>query len=246
MKIVPSIDLLDGKVVRLKQGNPDLATFYDYNPVELVKKWQEIGISRLHIVDLDATLERGNNYELIKRISESTDIEIQVGGGIRDVDYAKKISENVSKIVIGTVAINNRLLFEGIWKEVGGSKIILSLDYTDNQIMVNGWRDEGRLSIHQAIRNWSYNCRNYGIDTMLLTAIKKDGMLEGPDMETLTKIRKDMDTNYNPSIQIQASGGISSIDDIKKVKEIGVEYVILGRALHSKIITIEQAITLED
>ena len=246
MKIVPSIDLLDGKVVRLKQGNPDLATFYDYNPVELVKKWQEIGISRLHIVDLDATLERGNNYELIKRISESTDIEIQVGGGIRDVDYAKKISENVSKIVIGTVAINNRLLFEGIWKEVGGSKIILSLDYTDNQIMVNGWRDEGRLSIHQAIRNWSYNCRNYGIDTMLLTAIKKDGMLDGPDMETLTKIRKDMDTNYNPSIQIQASGGISSIDDIKKVKEIGVEYVILGRALHSKIITIEQAITLED
>lgn len=246
MKIVPSIDLLDGKVVRLKQGNPDLATFYDYNPVELVKKWQEIGISRLHIVDLDATLERGNNYELIKRISESTDIEIQVGGGIRDVDYAKKISENVNKIVIGTVAINNRLLFEGIWKEVGGSKIILSLDYTDNQIMVNGWRDEGRLSIHQAIRNWSHNCRNYGIDTMLLTAIKKDGMLEGPDMETLTKIRKDMDTNYNPSIQIQASGGISSIDDIKKVKEIGVEYVILGRALHSKIITIEQAITLED
>tara|TARA_B100000029_G_scaffold235347_2_gene232487 strand:- start:11920 stop:12630 length:711 start_codon:yes stop_codon:yes gene_type:complete len=236
MRIVPSIDLLNGKVVRLKQGNPDLATFYDYSPIELVKKWQEIGISRMHIVDLDATLERGNNYELIKRISESTEIEIQIGGGIRNVDYAKKISENVSKIVIGTVAINNRELFEEICKEVGVSKIILSLDYIGNQIMVNGWRDNSGIELHKAISDFA----NYGIKTILLTSIKKDGMLEGPDLETLSKIRK------NASIQIQASGGISSIDDINKLKEIGVEYVILGRALHSKIITIEQAITLED
>ena len=114
MKIVPSIDLLDGKVVRLKQGNPNLATFYDYSPVQLVKKWQEIGISRMHIVDLDATLERGNNYELIKTISESTEMEIQVGGGIRDVDYAKKISGNVSKVVIGTVAVNNEVLVSSL------------------------------------------------------------------------------------------------------------------------------------
>ena len=236
MKIVPSIDLLDGKVVRLKQGNPNLATFYDYSPVQLVKKWQEIGISRMHIVDLDATLERGNNYELIKRISESTEIEIQIGGGIRDVDYAKRISKNVNKVVIGTVAINNRKLFEEICKEVGVSKIIISLDYVGNQIMINGWRDSSGIELDKAVSDFA----DYGIKTILLTAIKKDGMLEGPDMETLVKIRN------NTNIQIQASGGISSIEDINKVKEIGVEYVILGRALHSKIITIEQAITLED
>ena len=202
----------------------------------LLKKWQEIGISRMHVVDLDATLQRGNNYELIKRISESTEIEIQIGGGIRDVDYAKRISKNVNKVVIGTVAINNRELFEEICKEVGVSKIILSLYYVGDQIMINGWRDSSGIELNKAVSDFA----DYGIKTILLTAIKKDGMLKGPDIETLTKIRN------NTSIQIQASGGISSVEDINKVKKIGVEYVILGRALHSKIITIEQAIRLED
>ena len=163
-------------------------------------------------------------------------MQIQIGGGIRNVDYAKKISEIVNKVVIGTVAINNRKLFEEICKEVSESKIIISLDYVGNQIMINCWRDSSGIEFDKAVSDFA----GYGIKTILLTAIKKDGMLEGPDMETLTKIRN------NTNIQIQASGGISSIEDINKVKEIGVEYVILGRALHSKIITIEQAITLED
>ena len=236
MKIVPSIDLLDGKVVRLKQGNPELATFYDYSPLELVEKWQEIGISQMHIVDLDATLERGNNYELIKKISENTKLEIQIGGGIRDIEYAKKISKDVSKIVIGTVAMKNKELFQNICEEVGLSKIILSLDYIHDQIMINGWRDETGRNLYDSILEFV----NLGIETILLTSIKKDGMLEGPDVETLQKVRK------NTNIEIQASGGFSSIEDIKKVRNIGVEYIILGRAIHSKIISIEDAIAVED
>jgi len=236
MKIVPSIDLLDGRVVRLKQGNPELATFYDYSPLELVEKWQEIGISRMHIVDLDATLERGNNYELIKKISENTKLEIQIGGGIRDIEYAKKISKDVSKIVIGTIAMKNKELFQNICEEVGLSKIILSLDYIHDQIMINGWRDETGRNLYDSILEFV----NLGIETILLTSIKKDGMLEGPDVETLQKVRK------NTNIEIQASGGFSSIEDIKKVRNIGVEYIILGRAIHSKIISIEDAIAVED
>ena len=236
MKIVPSIDLLDGRVVRLKQGNPELATFYDYSPLELVEKWQEIGISKMHIVDLDATLERGNNYELIKKISENTKLEIQIGGGIRDIEYAKKISKDVSKIVIGTIAMKNKELFQNICEEVGLSKIILSLDYIHDQIMINGWRDETGRNLYDSILEFV----NSGIETILLTAIKKDGMLEGPDVETLQKVRK------NTNIEIQASGGFSSIEDIKKVRNIGVEYIILGRAIHSKIISIEDAIAVED
>tara|TARA_B100001179_G_scaffold228040_1_gene211497 strand:+ start:3903 stop:4616 length:714 start_codon:yes stop_codon:yes gene_type:complete len=236
MKIVPSIDLLDGRVVRLKQGNPELATFYDYSPLELVEKWQKIGISRMHIVDLDATLERGNNYELIKKISENTKLEIQIGGGIRDIEYAKKISKDVSKIVIGTIAMKNKELFQNICEEVGLSKIILSLDYIHDQIMINGWRDETGRNLYDSILEFV----NSGIETILLTAIKKDGMLEGPDVETLQKVRK------NTNIEIQASGGFSSIEDIKKVRNIGVEYIILGRAIHSKIISIEDAIAVED
>ena len=236
MKIVPSIDLLDGRVVRLKQGKPELATFYDYSPLELVEKWQEIGISRMHIVDLDATLERGNNYELIKKISENTKLEIQIGGGIRDIEYAKKISKDVSKIVIGTIAMKNKELFRNICEEVGLSKIILSLDYIHDQIMINGWRDETGRNLYDSILEFV----NSGIETILLTAIKKDGMLEGPDVETLQKVRK------NTNIEIQASGGFSSIEDIKKVRNIGVEYIILGRAIHSKIISIEDAIAVED
>ena len=236
MKIVPSIDLLDGRVVRLKQGNPELATFYDYSPLELVEKWQEIGISQMHIVDLDATLERGNNYELIKKISENTKLEIQIGGGIRDIEYAKKISKDVSKIVIGTVAMKNKELFQNICEEVGLSKIILSLDYIHDQIMINGWRDETGRNLYDSILEFV----NLGIETILLTSIKKDGMLEGPDVETLQKVRK------NTNIEIQASGGFSSIEDIKKVRNIGVEYIILGRAIHSKIISIEDAIAVED
>ena len=236
MKIVPSIDLLDGRVVRLKQGKPELATFYDYSPLELVEKWQKIGISRMHIVDLDATLERGNNYELIKKISENTKLEIQIGGGIRDIEYAKKISKDVSKIVIGTIAMKNKELFQNICEEVGLSKIILSLDYIHDQIMINGWRDETGRNLYDSILEFV----NSGIETILLTAIKKDGMLEGPDVETLQKVRK------NTNIEIQASGGFSSIEDIKKVRNIGVEYIILGRAIHSKNISIEDAIAVED
>ena len=235
MKIIPSIDLFDGKVVRLKQGNPELATFYDYNPLDLVEKWQKIGISKIHIVDLDATLERGNNYDIIKKISKYTDIEIQVGGGIRTIEYAKKISNDVSKIVIGTIAIKNNELFKKICEQVGMSKIIISLDYIDEQIMINGWREESGKNLTESISEFT----EYGIETVLLTSIKKDGMLEGPDIETLQKVKKDT------SVGIQASGGFRSIEDIVKVKKIGIESIILGRAIHSKIITIEDAILLE-
>ena len=235
MKIIPSIDLFDGKVVRLKQGNPELATFYDYNPLDLVEKWQKIGISKIHIVDLDATLERGNNYDIIKKISKYTDIEIQVGGGIRTIEYAKKISNDVSKIVIGTIAIKNNELFKKICEQVGMSKIIISLDYIDEQIMINGLREESGKNLTESISEFT----EYGIETVLLTSIKKDGMLEGPDIETLQKVKKDT------SVGIQASGGFRSIEDIVKVKKIGIESIILGRAIHSKIITIEDAILLE-
>ena len=152
MKIIPSIDLLDGKVVRLKQGKPELATFYDYDPFTLIEKWYDVGVSRMHIVDLNATLERGDNYELIKKISENTKIDIQVGGGIRTLDYAMKISHNVSKIVIGTVAMKNEKLFYNICEQVGLSKIILSLDYVDEHIMINGWRDGSGKNLNKSMR----------------------------------------------------------------------------------------------
>ena len=236
MRLVPSIDLLDGKVVRLKQGKPELATYYDYNPLDLVKKWQNIGVNRIHIVDLNGTLECGNNYELIKKISENTNIEIQTGGGIRSIDYAKKISNNVSKIVIGTVAMKNKELFQDICEQIGLSKIIISLDYIDEQIMVNGWRDRSGKNLNKSITEFV----EYGIETVLLTSIKKDGMLEGPDIQTLQKVRN------NTNIEIQASGGISSVEDIEKVKKIGIESIILGRVLHSKIISLEDAMLLED
>ena len=236
MKVIPSIDLLDGKVVRLKQGKPELATFYDYNPFDLVEKWHKIGVNRMHIVDLNATLERGNNYELIKQISENTNIEIQVGGGIRTTDYAKKISNNVSKIVIGTIAMNNKKLFQNVCEQIGISQIIISLDYVDEQIMINGWRDGSGKNLNKAITEFV----EYGIETVLLTSIKKDGMLDGPDIETLQKVRN------NTNIEIQASGGFSSVEDIEKVKKIGIEYIILGKAIHSKIIALEDAMLLED
>ena len=236
MKIIPSIDLLDGKVVRLKQGNPELATFYDYDPFTLIEKWYDVGVSRMHIVDLNATLERGDNYELIKKISENTKIDIQVGGGIRTVDYAMKISHKVSKIVNVTVAMKNEKLFYNICEQVGLSKIILSLDYVDEHIMINGWRDGSGKNLNKSITEFA----EYGIETVLLTSIKKDGMLEGPDIETLQKVRN------NTNIAIQASGGVRSVDDIEKVKKIGIEYVILGRSIHNKIIALEDAMVLED
>lgn len=233
MRIIPSIDLMSGKVVRLRRGDPKDVTIYGDNPLEFASKWERLGADSIHLVDLDATLTSGNNLEIISEISRNASIPVQVGGGIRSIEYARNVLEaHASRIVIGTLAFSDPNSFKKMVDQFGPEKLILSLDYQNDRIMIDGWRAEAGVGLQESLREFI----DKGIQTFLLTSIQRDGMLEGPDVDTLRKVRP------VTKGEIQASGGFQSTKDILNVKETNVDSIILGRALYEGYLKLESVL----
>lgn len=231
MKIIPAIDLMEGKVVRLVKGKPENKTVYSENPMEIAKKWQEAGADMIHIVDLDATLRKGSNFELIKKISGELAIPVQVAGGLRD---EKKISESLDfaqRVVLGTLAFKDKETLQKILKKFGKERIVVSVDHVDGTIVIEGWQKNTKKELIPAIKEFI----EIGVSNFLMTNVTKDGTLEGPDVNFLSQVCK-LD-----KINVIASGGISSIDDISKVKNCNSNGVILGKALYENLVSIEEA-----
>ena len=230
MKVIPAIDLMDGKVVRLVKGNPKNKTIYSNNPVEIAKKWEKAGADRIHVVDLDATLGSGSNLQIIKKIAHEVSIPIHAAGGLRD---EKTISDAVSfadKVVIGTFAFKNRENMPEIISKFGKEKIIISADQQNGKIVINGWRQSTGIDLISGIEDFL----KIGLSEFLLTSIDRDGTLQGPDIDSLSKACKIKNT------MIIASGGISNLDDTIAVKKCGAAGVILGKALYDGKISIEE------
>ena len=231
MKIIPAIDLMDGQVVRLVRGDPNNKTVYSSNPLEIAKKWQSAGADMLHIVDLDATLGRGSNLEIIKKMLSELNVPVEVAGGLRDESTILEIGKTADRIVLGTLAFKDKETVLKISDSLGKKKIVISVDQIDGKIVVNGWQQSTETTLLDGMNEFL----QLGFSEFLLTSISRDGTMEGPDIESLQKACSLENAN------VIASGGVSGIDDVKQLKKLNLYGVILGKALYENKISIEEA-----
>jgi phosphoribosylformimino-5-aminoimidazole carboxamide ribotide isomerase len=231
MKIIPAIDLMDGQVVRLVKGDPNKKTVYSSNPLEIAKKWQSAGADMLHIVDLDATLGRGSNLKIIKKMLSELNVPMEIAGGLRDESTILEIGNSADRIVLGTLAFKDKETVLKIAKSLGKKKIVISVDQIDGKIAIDGWQKSTKTSLLDGMNEFL----RLGFSEFLLTSIERDGTMQGPDLQSLKQACSLKNAN------VIASGGISSIEDIKKVKEVSPYGVILGKALYENKISIEEA-----
>ena len=236
MKIIPAIDLMNGEVVRLVKGDPNQKTVYSNNPVEIAKKWENSGADMLHLVDLDATLGLGNNYETLKEICQNISIPVQVAGGLRDVTKIANTLEFAQRVVIGTLVMQLKqseqesILLEMV-SQFGKDKLVVSIDHVDGEIVTHGWQKNTGLNLQDVTNEFVKD----GFSEFLTTNVSKDGTLQGPDIISLKEVCQINGTN------IIASGGISKLDDVQDVKKYNPYGVILGKALYEGLISIEEA-----
>ena len=231
MKIIPAIDLMEGNVVRLYRGNPDKKTIYSDNPVEIAKKWEAAGADMIHLVDLDATLGIGSNFEVLRNVAKSVKIPVQVAGGLRNEKIIENTLEFAQRVVIGTLAFKDKTSLGKLLAAYGNEKLVISVDHNDGLIVVNGWQETTKISLMDAVNEFV----EMGFSEYLSTNISRDGTLQGPDLKSLQEINKINNVN------LIVSGGISNIEDIMKVKELNPFGVILGKALYENQISIEGA-----
>lgn len=231
MNVLAAIDIMNGDVVRLTKGDQSTKKVYSNDPVHMAKKWEKEGADMLHIIDLDAAFgNESNNLSTISEILHSVNIPIQIGGGIRHIENFEKIAKmGFAKIVVGTMAYRNldqlRLLSKNY-----SDRIVISLDEINGKVMIDGWKYSSNYRIEDAINKFN----KLGINIFLLTSIVKDGTLSGPDVVTLNSI------NTNRKSKIIASGGISSLVDVLRVRSIGCDSVILGKALYEARLDIKK------
>ena len=225
IKIIPAIDLIDGKCVRLSKGDYSKKIIYNENPVEVAKEFESIGIKYLHLVDLDgAKAQRIINWDVLESISKETDLIIDFGGGIRsDKDLQIAFESGASKITAGSVAVNNREMVFGWLDQFGGDKIILGADTINGNISINAWADETKIPLIEFIKNYHI----LGFRETIVTDISKDGVLTGPAFGLYRKIKTEI-----PNVSIIASGGVSDISDIDKLKKMNIDGVIIGKAIY--------------
>ena len=239
MKIIPAIDLMNGEVVRLFKGDPNQKTVYSKNPVEIAKKWEDSGADMLHLVDLDATIGLGENYETIREISKNISIPVQVAGGLRDITKIASTLDFAERVVIGTLAMQlkqseqEQILLEMI-TQFGKDRLVVSIDHIDGQIVTHGWQKNTGVKLLNATNEFVSD----GFSEFLTTNVSKDGTLEGPDIMSLEQVCQINGTN------IIASGGISKLEDVEEIKKCNPYGVILGKALYEGLISIEEAKTI--
>jgi phosphoribosylformimino-5-aminoimidazole carboxamide ribotide isomerase len=231
LRVIAAIDIMSGYVVRLVKGNPANKAVYSDDPVKIAMKWQAAGADMLHIVDLDATLQTGKiNADTISKIIHTVSIPVEIAGGIRTPDIVNEMfSKNAARVVIGTMAYHEFDSLKKIIKRYGRNKIVISIDQSDGMVMINGWRESSGSSVTEAIHLFTA----IGVREFLLTSIDRDGTLDGPDVKTLSRIASSFENT-----RIIASGGISSLEDIIRVRIAGCSSVILGKALYEHKLSI--------
>ncbi|MFD1061788.1 1-(5-phosphoribosyl)-5-[(5-phosphoribosylamino)methylideneamino]imidazole-4-carboxamide isomerase [Winogradskyella litorisediminis] len=239
MRIIPAIDIIDGKCVRLTKGDYDTKKIYNENPLEVAKQFEASGIEYLHLVDLDgAKAKHIVNYKVLEQIASKTNLKIDFGGGLKSNDDLNvAFNSGAKQITGGSIAVSDRETFEGWISKYGTQKIILGADCNDGKIAINGWQDESKEEVLSFIKGYQRKHIQY----VICTDISKDGMLEGPSID-LYKIIINECTNKSgaQSIKLIASGGVSEIKDLHSLKEIGCEGAIVGKAIYENKISLKQ------
>ena len=233
IEIIPAIDLIDGKCVRLSQGDYAQKTVYNENPLEVAKMFADAGIRRLHLVDLDgAKAHHIVNHKVLERITSGTDLVVDFGGGLKSDDDLRIAFEcGASMVTGGSIAVKNPDVFSSWITKFGGEKIILGADVKDEKIAVGGWLETTELELLPFIKNYLYQ----GISKVICTDISKDGMLQGPALELYKKMLE-----AEPTMYLIASGGVSSVRDIELLHEASVPAVITGKAIYEGKIKLKE------
>ena len=239
MRIIPAIDIIDGKCVRLSKGDYDTKKIYNENPVEVAKEFEDFGIQYLHLVDLDgAKAKKIINQKVIESIAKNTNLIIDFGGGIRsEEDLQKAFDSGSKKVTLGSIAVVNPELCLTWLEKFGAEKLILGADCLDRKIKTSGWLENSETDVVDFIKEY----QKKGFKEVVCTDISKDGMLQGPSTALYQEIIE------NSTIELIASGGISNIEDVQKMKEIGCAGTIIGKAIYEGRISLEDLrLTISD
>ncbi|MBR4839439.1 MAG: 1-(5-phosphoribosyl)-5-[Paludibacteraceae bacterium] len=232
IEIIPAIDIIDGKCVRLSQGDYGQKKVYNENPTEVAKMFEGVGVRRLHLVDLDgAKAQHIVNYKVLESIATSTSLVVDFGGGLKsDEDLRIAFECGASMVTGGSIAVKNPEVFRSWIDKFGSEKIILGADVKDEKIAVGGWLETTKAELLPFVKDY----RQAGIDKVICTDISKDGMLQGPSVELYEKILAEI-----PDLYLIASGGVSSMADIERLQEANVPAVITGKAIYEGKIKME-------
>ena len=253
MRIIPAIDINEGKCVRLTKGDYDTKKVYNENPLEVAKEFQDAGIEYLHVVDLDgAKASHIVNYKVLEQIASRTNLKIDFGGGLKsNEDLRIAFESGANQITGGSIAVKNPQVFEGWIQLYGSEKIILGADCNNEKIAISGWQEESDLEVIPFIKEY----QSKGIQYTICTDISKDGMLQGPSFGLYERIlsscvipteveesQRDLSTSLKMTerIKLIASGGISQFDELPKLAVLGCEGVIIGKAIYENRISLKE------
>ncbi len=233
MQIIPAIDIIEGKCVRLTEGDYAQKKIYNEDPLEVAKAFEGIGLMRLHLVDLDgAKAGQVVNWKVLEKIANNTELKIDFGGGIKTEATLKTVLDTgATYATIGSLAVRNELLFQEWIARFGAKVFMLGADVLEEKIAIGGWLEKTEISVFDFMKSYI----DKGVKQIFCTDIKKDGKLEGPSIELYQKIIEQF-----PNLHLIASGGVSSLDDLIELEEIGCSAAIVGKAIYENKITISE------
>jgi phosphoribosylformimino-5-aminoimidazole carboxamide ribotide isomerase len=233
MQIIPAIDIIEGKCVRLTEGDYAQKKIYNEDPLEVAKAFEGIGLMRLHLVDLDgAKAGQVVNWKVLEKIANNTELKIDFGGGIKTEAILKTVLDTGAiYATIGSLAVKNELLFQEWIARFGANTFMLGADVFEEKIAIGGWMEKTEISVFDFMKSYI----DKGVKQIFCTDIKKDGKLQGPSIELYQKIIEQF-----PTLQLIASGGVSSLDDLIELEEIGCAAAIVGKAIYENKITISE------
>jgi phosphoribosylformimino-5-aminoimidazole carboxamide ribotide isomerase len=232
IELIPAIDLIDGKCVRLTQGDYGQKTIYNENPLEVAKQIEDAGIKRLHLVDLDGAKQKKIiNHKILETIVSKTSLHVDFGGGLQsDEDLMIAFNAGAKQITGGSIAVKNSKLFSNWITKFGTDKIILGADCKNTMIAISGWQETTEISVFKLIEDYLQK----GIQYCICTDVAKDGLLQGPSFELYQEIIRKF-----PSLKLIASGGVTSVEDIEKLNNMGIYGAIIGKAFYEGKIKLE-------
>ena len=232
IEIIPAIDIIEGRCVRLKQGDYAQKRVYDASPVDMAKRFADCGVRRIHVVDLDgAKSSSPKNLNTLEKIAYGANVEIEWGGGVKSEESLRSLFDyGATYASVGSVAAQQRELFAEWLQRFGGNKIVLGADVRHGKVSVNGWLEDMELTIEELIEGFM----PYGLSQVICTDISRDGMLQGPSFDLYTRLQDSYD-----KVDFTVSGGISSMKDIEQCHEMGLRKVIVGKAIYENRITLK-------
>lgn len=233
MRIIPAIDIIDGKCVRLTQGDYAQKKIYNENPVDVAKSFQDAGLQYLHLVDLDgAKAGKVTNWKVAEAIASQTKLDVDFGGGIKTEEEIKRLFDiGIKQVNLGSIAVKEPEKVTAWIKQFGSAKIILSADVKNYKIAINGWQENSSIGIDDFLKDYVQK----GIEYVVCTDISTDGMLTGPNIELYKRLLIRF-----PQLNLIASGGVGSLKDLKQLKQIGTDGVIVGKAIYEEKIKLAE------